>query len=338
MSGVPTQWILTGMGLAYLLHSGTITWKQLASAGVLVGGGILYLLYRYQESLLYQPRIFPQFIRPQDNPPGLRHPGEQGMEWEDVRLEAADGTKLHAWLIRPNNEDARRSRPTLVYFHENAGNMGLRMDNLKMMYENLNANIFILSYRGYGESEGLPNEDGLYLDGAAALHWIRGRSDLDQSQIFLFGRSLGGGVAVDLAYHQRTAEPPLAGIILENTFASISHMVDVLFPLLGFAKHAILRMKWDSITKIAKITQPILFLSGAQDEIVPSSQMALLHSAATAASERELAIFPTGKHNDTWREGGTEYITRVKEWIAKATAKSSTSSSSSSGGSNRSAL
>jgi fermentation-respiration switch protein FrsA (DUF1100 family) len=261
--GIPVQWIAVGLGVGYLFSNGTLTWKNVLGFSVVVASGMAFLLYRFQENLLFQPKIFPQHLTPKDNPPGMRHPGEHGLGWEDVRLTAADGTKLHAWLIRPENTAARQARATMLFFHENAGNMGLRMESLKMMYDTLNVNILILSYRGYGESEGVPNEEGLYQDAEAAFQYVRARSDLDTSRLVLFGRSLGGGVAIDLASkHERTGG--ISCIIVENTFASISDMVDVIFPALSFAKAAILRMKWDSRIKVASITRPILFLSGAQ--------------------------------------------------------------------------
>lgn len=115
----------------------------------------------------------------------------------------------------------------------------------------------------YGESQGIPSEAGLYLDSEAALQWLRNRADIDPTRLVLFGRSLGGGVAIDLA-SKHVDDGAVRAIIVENTFSSISSMVDCIFPYLSMAKTLLLRMKWDSKEKIATITRPILFISGAQ--------------------------------------------------------------------------
>jgi fermentation-respiration switch protein FrsA (DUF1100 family) len=159
------------------------------------------------------------------------------------------------------------------------------MDNLRMFYLALDCNVVILSYRGYGESESVPSEDGLYLDAEAILQWLLGRDDLDRSRIVLFGRSLGGGVAIDLAAkHEESGENgglsgTVAAVIVENSFASISNMVDCVFPYLSFVKPFILRMKWDSINKIVAISKPILFVSGAQVRDNPQTTAFLAFSS-----------------------------------------------------------
>lgn len=321
---LPVQWIAVGGGLAYMLFTGSISIKQVVTVLVLLGGGALFMLYRFQEALLYQPRIFPQHLTPKDNPPGMRTPCEHQIPWEDVRLTTSDGLKLHAWFLRPESIAERRTRATVLFFCENAGNHGLRMQNLRMMYEGLNVNIAVLSYRGYGESEGVPAEEGLYLDAEAMFQWVLNREDIDRTRIVLFGRSLGGGVAIDLASKHESdssSVPSLRGelsaIIVENTFASIGDMVSVLFPYVSFLKGLILRLKWESNIKIKEITKPILFVSGLQDEIVPAQQMTTLFRAAVSSSQKEMVTFADGTHNDTWMRGGSEYLQKLKTFLEK---------------------
>jgi len=269
------QWLVAGAGLAYAIQSGMVSIKHICGLVGVLGCGALFMLYKFQENLLYQPRIFPQFATPKDNPAGMRHPGEHGIPYEDVRITTPDGLSLHAWMLRPERLSDRWARPTLLFFHENAGNMGMRMDNLRMMFNALEANVMILSYRGYGESQGVPSEHGLYVDAEAALQWLLARTDIDRTRIVLFGRSLGGGVAIDLASkHEESGRPGrVAAVIIENSFASISAMVDIVFPWIAFAKPWILRMKWESVLKVPAITKPMLFISGTRDEIVPAAQM-----------------------------------------------------------------
>lgn len=125
MSGLPLPWIAAGVGFCYLLQSGALTLRGVGiGAAALLSGG-LFLLYKFQENLLYQPRIFPQHITPKDNPPGMRCPSEHSLPFEDVRdIRTADGVKLHAWFIRPEDKIQRMQRATILFFQENAGNMG----------------------------------------------------------------------------------------------------------------------------------------------------------------------------------------------------------------------
>merc|ERR1719433_1596931 len=125
---------------------------------------------------------------------------DQGLEFEQVWLSTPDGEKLHTWFI-PNVYNALHSSqcPTLLYFHANAGNMGFRLPFIKRLMEQAHCNVYIISYRGYGSSTGSPSEEGIMLDAQAALDHLRGRDDIDKEKIVLFGRSLGGAVAVHLA-------------------------------------------------------------------------------------------------------------------------------------------
>ena len=107
-----------------------------------------------------------------------------------------------------------------VYFHGNAGNIGHRLENAKVLYKTLKCNILLVEYRGYGMSDGIPSEEGFYQDAQAAYDFVDSREDLDSSKIVIFGRSLGGAVAIDLAsrcdYRDR-----LLALVVENTFTSI---------------------------------------------------------------------------------------------------------------------
>ena len=91
---------------------------------------------------------------------------------------------------------------TIIFFHGNAGNIGHRLQNALGLYSVLNANVVMVEYRGYGKSEGSPSESGFYQDSEAALDFVLKRPDLEDMPVVLFGRSLGGAVAIRLASHQ----------------------------------------------------------------------------------------------------------------------------------------
>lgn len=138
--------------------------------------------------------------------------------------------------------------PTFVYLHGNAGNMGHRLHNAAGIFHKLQCNLLMVEYRGYGLSTGQPHERGLYADARAAIDYLYTRHDLDLQQIVLFGRSLGGAVAVDVAadpeYYQR-----IMCTILENTFTSIPEMaVDLVHPSMRYLPLCIYKNKVTEIT------------------------------------------------------------------------------------------
>lgn len=151
------------------------------------------------------------------------------------------------------------------------GNIGLRLPNALQMLQYLDAHVLLVEYRGYGDSDDAQvNEAGLKLDAEAALRFIRTHPHVDPNQIFLFGRSLGGGVAFHLAQYAEKNSIPVAGVMVENTFLSIAAMVDTLMPYVAPFKALILRIGWRSDRIVPHLTVPVLYLAGARDELVRS--------------------------------------------------------------------
>jgi len=109
----------------------------------------------------------------------------------------------------------------------------------------------------------------------------------------------------------------LGGIILENTFTSISDMVKKVFRFLDFdiVKKYMLRLEWKSIERIDQITCPILFLASGRDEIVPSDQMIKLHQSASNSSFKSWHSIPGAMHNDAWLSGGSEYWEQLRLFL-----------------------
>lgn len=145
-----------------------------------------------------------------------------GLPYDTVNIRSTDNVSLHAYWIRHNGEKGMFV-PTVVYFHGNAGNMGHRLHNASGIFHTLQCNLLMVEYRGYGLSSGVPTEKGLYADARAAIDYLFTRHDLDLNQIVLFGRSLGGAVAIDLAAHTEYSQRIMC-VILENTFTSIPDM------------------------------------------------------------------------------------------------------------------
>jgi len=216
--------------------------------------------------------------------------------------------------------------PTILFCHANTGNIGLRIPNFAKMIETLQVNIFALDYRGFGNSEGTPDETGIIQDALSSWEWLQGAAKdgrIDGERIFVFGRSLGGAVSIALAHTlQQRGEAVPRGIILENTFTSISDLVDSLFPFIAYEalKKRFLRIHWESIKRVPDITVPLLFLTGEKDEMIPPSHSGALKAKAVKSSLRRQVIYPEGMHNDTWEKGGDQYWKDMAQFVVEALA------------------
>lgn len=275
------------------------------------------LLYIKQESLLYFPEIGGIPRRPASNPRGYRSPSEYSIPFESHMIKCEDGVFVHSWLLLHPNSKLER-KPTIIFFHGNAGNIGLRLPNAREMYSRLNANILMVEYRGYGDSDSVkPTEQGIKLDSEAALEFIMSHKDIDEQRIFCFGRSLGGAVAFHLAGYAEKSNIPLAGIVLENTFLSISKMVDAIMPVVAPLKFLVLCMDWGNERIAPKVKTPVLYLAGDNDELVPHDHMQKLFAYSKLSSNYpQMHIIKGGTHNDSWMVGGGEYFVKFKAFMS----------------------
>lgn len=128
----------------------------------------------------------------------------------------------------------------------------------------------------------------------------------------LYGRSLGGAVAIAVA---SANQDKIVALMLENTFCSISLLVDKIFPFLRPIKKYLLRLDWNSIARIPSITAPILFISGRADEVVPYQHMDKLIAAATSSKFKKVVEIEDGTHNDTWIKGGLLYVQSIRYFL-----------------------
>mmetsp|Transcript_27108 Transcript_27108/g.64006 ORF Transcript_27108/g.64006 Transcript_27108/m.64006 type:complete len:333 (-) Transcript_27108:349-1347(-) len=228
--------------------------------------------------------------------------------YEDLEIITKDKKVVHGWLIKRKDS---RNVPTIIHFHGNACNVSHMLYDALGMFQKVKTNIMLVDYRGYGLSEGSPTQAGLIMDAEAALDYLLRRRDVvDPTSIFLFGRSLGGAVAIELAARRESA---VRAVMVENTFTSIDDLVKHLSP--AYSKHVIRAMsnKWNSQQVIPSISRPMLFLSGRADEIVPPWMMTSLYKAAVRSEGRELAAFPKGKHNSTCLSRG--YYETIKRFV-----------------------
>jgi len=266
---------------------------------------IFLCLYRAQDLLIFQPNT------PQDarfNCGGLpdQHGANSGKDrildsYEVNWIQSTHATLDSVLLLLP--EELRRKRPTILYLHGNAGSIGHRIHggDVFPMYKNLLCNILIFDYRGYGMSTGVPNEWGLKQDAESALKFLRTRSDIiDTSKIVLFGRSLGGALAINLASKMAHVDDVCA-VVVENTFTDIRGMCGELISrdLAEYVPDLLIRSKFDSQRDIEYVQQPIMFVSGQSDQLIPPAMMERLHDTCNA-NVKVMKRFRLGNHNNTW--------------------------------------
>jgi fermentation-respiration switch protein FrsA (DUF1100 family) len=171
----------------------------------------------------------------------------------------------------------------------------------------LRTHVLLLEYRGYGRSEGRPSEAGIYADARAGLAYLIGGRGLPVTRIVVFGRSLGGAAAVDLAQGE-----PLGGVILESTFTSAA---DVARHVLGSPVAALLRGRFESDQKIRNLRCPVLFFHGDHDRIIPLELGRRLFELAPEPKAFE--TLRGAGHNDTTLVGGPAYFRRIEQFLAE---------------------
>lgn len=212
-------------------------------------------------------------------------PEDVGLRFEEVEFFSQDKIKLQGWFIQNN-----LARATVIFCHGNGGNISHRLDKILFLHK-LGLNVFIFDYRGYGNSKGVPTESGLYLDSKAAGEYIKNRYKTEQNKmrIIVYGESLGGAVAIDLASKMK-----VDGLILEGVFTAAKDMAKIIYP---FLPNFLITSKFDSLAKIKRTDAPKFLMHSLNDEIVPFSLGKKLFAAANEPKE---FLELSGGHNDAF--------------------------------------
>jgi fermentation-respiration switch protein FrsA (DUF1100 family) len=263
-------------GVANRSPGGRRAWRLTRSAALVLTGylALLALLMLLEESLIFFPARYPE---------GDYNP--VGLTFEDAWMKAADGTRLHGWYVAHPHP-----RAVILLAHGNAGNLSHRGDALTTLNQRLHASVLIFDYRGYGRSEGKPDEAGILADARAARAWLAQRAGIEPDRIVLMGRSLGGAVAVDLA-----ATDGARALVLESTFTSLPDVAASHYPWAPV--RLLMRTRLDSRRKITAYQGPLLQSHGDADQIVPFHLGKTLFEAA-GSTNKQFVNIPGGDHND----------------------------------------
>ena len=233
------------------------------------------------------------------------HPGNQvdphlvDSTIQEVFFDSSDGIRLQAFFV-PRPE----SRRVILFLHGNAGNASHRIGDAVRLAA-LGTNVFLLSYRGYGKSNGSPSEQGVYTDGRSALEYLQSQLGFSTERTFILGRSLGSAVAIEIAQNNQ-----LAGLILVSPFSSGRDFARAQ----GLSWLAwVTGQPFNSIEKIPRVKVPVLFIHGEEDGIVPLGLGRKLF--AQCPSPKTFKTVPGGGHNDLVQSAGANYWKWIQEFL-----------------------
>jgi len=261
-------------------RSVTLTLARRLRRGLVVAAavylGLILMLMLIERSMVYPvpPRAAGEW-----NPTWLGH--------EEVDFRSADGTRLHGWFLEHPSPHA-----TMLFCHGNGEHVAYLAEEMELFRERFGVSVMVFDYRGYGKSEGLPNQPGVLADGAAALDWLCKRTDQTPDRIVLMGRSLGGAVAVHLA---STRGARL--LVLDRTFDS---MVDVAAVHMRWLPvRLLMRNRYPAARWIADYSGPLFQTHGEADEVVPVEMGRRLFDACPSADKRWV-VDRQMRHNTPW--------------------------------------
>lgn len=261
----------------------------LAAAGIYVL--LAVLLYLFQNRMVFLANLPGRAL--------TATPQDAGLRFEDVTITTSDGLQLHGWFV-----PAERSKATVLFLHGNAGNISHRLDSIGIFHA-LGLDTLIIDYRGYGQSEGIPGEQGTYIDARAAWDYLVNDRGIASERIVIFGRSLGGAIAAWLA-----SENTAAAVIIESCFSSALDMAHRLYPFMPV--RLITRLKYPVIDYIGRLKSPLLVVHSRDDEIIPFSMGQALFEAATVP---KTMLLISGDHNNGFLLNRDQYMTGLRDFI-----------------------
>jgi uncharacterized protein len=260
---------------------------------LIIAGGyiaLLGLMFLTQHSLLYLPDIPGRAL--------TATPEAIGLSYEDVTLTTDDGVALHGWWL-PGETDT-----TLLFFHGNAGNISHRLQSLRQ-FRSLGMSVLIIDYRGYGQSEGRPDEQGTYRDARAAWRHVTEQRGVAPRDVVVFGRSLGGAIAAWLA-----AQKSPGALIVEGAFTSIPDLGQELYWYLPV--RWLSRFHYPTREYVASTDSPVLIVHSRDDELARFHHGEALYEAVSGTGQ---LLELTGSHNEASLRDEAHYLGGIAEFL-----------------------
>ena len=267
--------------------------KTLISVGLILFlfyAVILVIVYFKQERMLYFPEK--EIWQTPDN---------ISLKYDEINFKTKDGFNISGWYIPAENE-----KGVLLFCHGNAGNISHRLESINI-FNSLNLSVLIFDYRGYGKSEGKPSEHGTYLDAEAAWDYLINVKGKSPKEIIIFGRSLGGAVAAEIAVRKNPA-----ALIIESCFTSVPELGKTFYPWLPVK--LISKFKYSTIDKIGSINCPKLIIHSPEDEIISFRHGKALYENALQPKE---FLKIKGGHNEGFLISGKTYNDGLKIFLDK---------------------
>jgi hypothetical protein len=236
-------------------------------------------------------------------------PAEFQLPFEDIYVNVDDengqSERIHAWWIPA----AIKSDRCLIYLHGSALNIQSNITHARRFHQ-MGFSVLLVSYRGYGKSDGVfPSEAKIYADAQSAWNYLVDQRGIEARNIFIYGHSLGGAVAIQLALTHTDA----AGVIVESSFTSIADMARQIPKYRIFPLDLLVHQRFDSISKVDRLQIPVLYIHGTADTYVPPEMSRKLFNRT--ASDKQIKLIDGGGHNNSAAVGGDEYLQAVRKFI-----------------------
>ncbi len=283
------------------MRSRLITRVLLPSTALALLSYALICAYLYQEQRheIFQPTTLMQTT-----------PDRLGMKYEVVRIPSGSGSEqgeLYCWWIPAEQPNA----PTFLYLHGNDKNISQTHDiaNAKRLHD-MGYSVLMIDYRGYGKSTGgEPSEPKVYEDAEAAWNYLAKRVGTLHPNLFIYGHSLGGAIAIELATHH----PEASGLIAESTFTSMKSMVRREYKYIPV--NWLLTERFDSLHKVEKLKIPVLYIHGTMDPLIPHRMSEKLFEKSP--QPKFLTLIEGGEHGNSAVMGWVEYRDTFDAFVKK---------------------
>lgn len=223
-----------------------------------------------------------------------------GEDVQDVSFTSSDGETLHGWVL-----EHPQPKAVILYMHGNAGNVTDLLSTLRFYRDNCQCTMMVFDYRGYGRSSGVPTVQGVLRDAQAAREYLALFAGVEEQEIVLLGRSLGGAVAVQEAVRSQPR-----GLILESTFTSFRDVAR--FHAGRLMSVLVSKDKLNSLATLPDYQGPLLMSHGDADRVIPFAQGE--HLFAVAGEPKLFLRLPALDHNDGYT---ADYLRMVERWIAQ---------------------